>query len=807
MALGIVAVWLPWSRQHTYLRDFYDYGLVMAGVGRVEAGERPYVDFVTPIQSATFVFNAWAERLGGGGFQGMTRGCLAGAIAALVLMAATLSVRWPAAAAIAVSTAVVLGSLGQHTILWHNGLGVVFLGLAAWLAALQPVPARERRALEVLLGLVLFASGITKLNTHLAALAVTAGWALRVGWVEGVPMRAVAWRLAGIGAAGVVLPVGAELAWTGATLAQWWDQVVGLSGGARAMNLLHLFEVRSYLRPIHDYYGELRLPPIGLIGLVLTAITWLFGLARGAKRGDGRERICLTGACALAAATGLALLATNHEIAYVALAGWFALLAAIWLGFGLPREGWVLRGGVVLPALGLAVLFGESAWRGQRSQFGHAGTPREDYLPAEKAGPEFAYLQGTKLPPQFIEVLVNGRRWRETLTEAQRERVYYGPGLEVLDRIWPVARPSYQPLWFHHGTTYRKPQTDRLSRDLLPGGRYDYVLVPFAYDHWPETLGATLEGGYVADRIGPLWRRYDRQSLASVASRPFAYFRAFGGNVNPQLFRTDLEPLTAGEGRLFLGLTRGEGTLHFTWPSYRLHGEVVVARLTDEPADHEVTVRFKAVARMAGDQILPRWSAEVILPAGEREITREFLIEGLGHPLEMRVAFAETSVTRVAAGYRALRLNHAGDGPELPVSFSPDAAPVEPLGEEALRALLPGSWRPARAFTRGGRLTPNGFELPPHGELWFWSEGVVRAFHGEVSLAEDTPVPADPFVRSVAYKGGRVEIATQEGLDATRRRVPFRTWSPEPGSWLVLIAGTHYDAPPLRVRYTEVEAD
>lgn len=203
---------------------------------------------------------------------------------------------------------------------------------------------------------------------------------------------------------------------------------------------------------------------------------------------------------------------------------------------------------------------------------------------------------------------------------------------------------------------------------------------------------------------------------------------------------------------------------------------------------------------------MPRWSDEVTLPAGEREIVKEFLIEGLGHPLRMTVILPPDSPPEVAAGWRALRLNHAGNGPEVPASFSPDASPLEPLGEESLRALLPTAWRPERAYTRGGRLTAEGFELPPYGELWLWSEGVVNALHGEVAIDPEVDVQGDPFVRSLAYKGGRVEVATQEGLNRERRKVEFRTWSPEPGSWLVLVAGTHYDAPPLRVRYTQVDA-
>ena len=71
--LGAVAL-LPWWRHHDYLRDFYDYGLVIAGAGLIEQGLRPYVDFATPIQAGYFGLSALVETWGGGTFLALTRG-------------------------------------------------------------------------------------------------------------------------------------------------------------------------------------------------------------------------------------------------------------------------------------------------------------------------------------------------------------------------------------------------------------------------------------------------------------------------------------------------------------------------------------------------------------------------------------------------------------------------------------------------------------------------------------------------------------------------------------------------------------
>jgi len=50
---------------HTILRDFYDYGLVVAGACRLSLGERPYVDFSHPIQALHFRLAESAESVFG----------------------------------------------------------------------------------------------------------------------------------------------------------------------------------------------------------------------------------------------------------------------------------------------------------------------------------------------------------------------------------------------------------------------------------------------------------------------------------------------------------------------------------------------------------------------------------------------------------------------------------------------------------------------------------------------------------------------------------------------------------------------
>jgi hypothetical protein len=97
LVLASILALAPWWRNHRFLRDFYDYGLVMAGVGRIATGERPYVDFLTPIQTGTFLFNVWAEKLGDGTYQAMTQGAALLIILSVFVLAGILYRRFPLA--------------------------------------------------------------------------------------------------------------------------------------------------------------------------------------------------------------------------------------------------------------------------------------------------------------------------------------------------------------------------------------------------------------------------------------------------------------------------------------------------------------------------------------------------------------------------------------------------------------------------------------------------------------------------------------------------------------------------------------
>jgi hypothetical protein len=802
LLVGLVAlvVLAPWWRNHRYLRDLYDYGLVMAGVGRMAAGEHPYVDFVTPIQTGLFLLNGWAERLGGGTFQGMTRGTPVLAVLAVGLLAGLLARRWPWWAALSLAGAVASMAVVQHSIIWHNSLGVVCIAVAALASALAPTLRREQWGLHLLTAAALFLGGITKLNSHLVALACVLAWALHSGFTGPARWSAVFGTVLLAGFCGVVLPVGFELWLTGAPLETWWYNVVTLPLASRTGILGDALEWRFYFTTRHDYYGALALPQLGAVGVLVTGLFAVAGIRAAGPRRAG----WILGAALLAAASGAALLATNQEIAYVALGAWFALIAALWVGFGLRPGGVLFTAGLIGPALVIGGLAWHSAWQGQRSQFGHSAVSRSTYLEAGTAAPEYAYLRGTLLPPVIVSSLADLAGWLVRHAVGPQAPVFYGPGLEALERIWPVRKVPGLPLWMHGGTSYGAREDAALQQALSAEGVYQHVVVPESWNHWTVQAGAELDQRYVRDRLGPVWYLYEKLPSGVVSWRALEFLRAFGGNVDPgRLISQTMERHALADGRKFLGVTRGAGELQLVAPSYRAQGEAVLRRRPDAPG-RTGNVRFSVFA-VAGENQFQRWLADVTLPEDADEVLVPFGVDASGLPMRLEVQIPPELDGAVSAGWRGLSVMHAVDGPESPPRVQQSASEAFLANDPMRLALLPAGWNPDKVFVREGRTGPQGLEIAPGGEVWIRLTGGFTEINGVVTVAAADPMPVQPLIRVLYYKGARLDVLTQGPVRAEDRRFEFKAWSTEPGGWLVILTEPGQAFSPVSVRINSVK--
>jgi hypothetical protein len=783
VAAGVAVALLPWWRNRDYLRDLYDYGLVIAANGRLAGGEQPYVDFTTPIQAGFLVLGRLAEQLGGGTFLGMTWAAAALTLMAVMTLAWLFARRWPLAPSVLLATVIAVAAPAQHTILWHNSLGVVWLALVAGAAAIAPVWNRVewRGALLVAGGLLL--GGVNKLNFQLVALAVAMAWAVRAGLVGRASWRAVGLTLCGVLFAGLVLPVAIELAWTGSSLALWRYNVVELAVNSRAAGLRELASAQFLWRPMHDYYGPLLVPQVGALGLVMSGAAGFACRPREAAGLARRDRVLVPVAAALSAVAGGMLLATNQEIAWVGLAAWLALVASLWLGFGgdmrAPRSAAML----LLPAAVLGIAAWVSAWQGQRSQFGYSPAARAAYRPATEAGETFGYLRGMKLPPETVESLGLVRTWMPPAGETGRHPVFYGTGCEWLGRFFPAPVHGSAPLWVHWDTSYGPRETEWLKQTLAHDPRYQAILTTLARDAWPVGLDWVLREKFDRSLLGPVMVRWVRRNESAPAlADSIALLNELGGNVAAaglHFGETPLRILATKTAGALLGTRAGEGQARIWSPTFRLGGEAVLERMPGA-VDGVLRAEFRVVRHGAIPEDV-RWSATVEVPAGQMAATVPFQLDGHGHSLLLAVRVPDERLGQVAAGYRNLQITHSGESdsgaPRLRAGAAPDVD-LSSMASDGLWGSL--AWRPRQLVVRGGEATAQGIALRAGGELWFHTDGMTGEVRGRITArgaGRDLPT-----VRVVWSKGARLQVMRQgavpeEGFD-------FHAWTAEPGGWI-----------------------
>jgi hypothetical protein len=785
----------PWWRNHGYLRDLYDYGLVIAGNGHLNLGERPYVDFTTPIQAGFLGLNWMFERLGGGTYAGLTLGAAALIVIAAAGLPLLLARRLPWWAAVPVGAAVAVSAASQHTILWHNALGVITLAFATWAVACAPVVRRATWSWHGVAAAALFLGGVNKLNYQLVSVAVCGAWTLRAGFGREAGWGRVLASLAAILVAGVVAPVAAELAWTGASLQLWVANVVELPAGARTGILREILTGHFWVRPIHDYYGPLLLPQVGLVAAWLAL--WAILGCWPAKDGKRTDRLFVPVAALGALAAGAALLATNYEIAPLGLGAWLALLVSVWLGFGPTQRPVRLAVGLVLPALLLGGAAWWSAWLGQRSQFGYSGAPRADYVPATNAGPKFAFLRGLRLPPDVASSLEAVERSLPDVDEQGYRPVFYSLGTEWLERCFPTPPEKGKPLWVHWGTSYSADAIARLRDKFATGETYPMVLNTVARDEWPDEILPVLRQDYAADFIGPtIKRRIYRGRDYVDLSDSFKTLALLGGNLDGHVFHFDHHPLTFKQvtgDRIVLGTSRSAGSVLMRTPSYHARGVAIIARLPGA-GDGQLHAGFKVTAHGAIPEDM-RWGAQVELPAGQESIAVPFEFDSLGKMVELWVMPHDQSAGKIFAGFRELELTNSiewnEDVPNLRPQRLPDTGVTPELAENLFG---PIAWRPRQWIVRGGSAGANGVELATGGEMWLRTAGMTGEIRGRIT----TPSGRSPRVWVVWYKGGRLQIM-QNGQVAVDAPLDFHVWTAEPSGWVGILVEAG-EGSPVQVR-------
>lgn len=790
LSAGTIVVWL---HNRDILRDLFDYSTVIVAAGKIEAGLKPYTGVRTPMQSSVYLLNYLTEQIFGRSYLALTWGGLVQALGGGLLLRALVVRRLGSIGATVVALAVVLAGLLQHMVFFYNPVGILCFGAVLFGLAVEPAlwPVRSWRPGAVLGAL--FLCGLNKLNFQGATLLL-AGMLSVTAWTSGrIPFAAVVRNALLVGLFGAVLPLAFELAWSGASPALWFENVV-LLPTARHAYVREAAGWGMYLRPAFDFHHHLLIRPIGGLGLglLLAAGGWLLRDARVRRRpaADWIARLLLIGS---GCAVGALLMITNHETAMLTSLAYPITAVAVYLNFPAAAEvvaaRWAGRGIVGLNLLWV-VAGAYAAWHGSRLLYGLNPPPRSDYVKLHSSSRALAYFDGVRMLPAQIDACERLAAKLRTMEDSggKLSGVLFGPGLEWLERAYPEAIVNGSPIWYHAGTTLHERDADYFKA-LLDGGRRR-LAVQHGWESWPGSIQQLLARDYRAERVSGRDVMYHPRDLRGpvVAAPapgilpPDVFRDAIEGNVLIASTRYSEEmAIHSGPGGRAFGAARDT---NWSWPlgTYDAAGKLV-ARLQPDAAVAGV-VTFRAIAGDPVDGEL-LWETPVALGPDRREVILPVVLQPGGRPVWLQTKVPADGSGKFFGGWREMRITHTN---------GQDRSPPPPFGR-ALQRIWPEATEPVADqiwFARAGQpLTGDGWATLPAED---WRRDTMQS--GKLSVtAEFEPDPANPgdhLVMTLAwYRGSRFEIMTEKEIDPrTTPRLTLDAYVPEAGGWVGVLVRT-----------------
>ncbi|AOS44958.1 hypothetical protein Verru16b_02027 [Lacunisphaera limnophila] len=262
---------------------------------------------------------------------------------------------------------------------------------------------------------------------------------------------------------------------------------------------------------------------------------------------------------------------------------------------------------------------------------------------------------------------------------------------------------------------------------------------------------------------------------------------------------------TLADGRTFLGVDRAQGEVKVLAPSNRMQAEAVLRRAPGVRPAAGAVVRFEAFS-VAGGNSYPRGTVELTLGVDADEQVLNVPVDSGGSPVRLVVTVPPELAGQVTAGWRALNILHAVDGPAAPSVLRSGARDIHPAGAEIRAALLPADWSPPEVHVRDVQVGPDGLELRPGGEIWIRLAGLYQEISGVATVVDRPAGAVDPVLRVVYFKGPKLDVLVQSAIRAPADNLPFKAWSAERDGWLVLMLEPYRTSPAVRIRLTGVRA-
>lgn len=771
MTAGLVAVWY---RNRDILRDLFDYSTVVTAAGKVEAGYKPYTGVRSPMQSATYLLNYWTELAFGRNYLALTWGGLLQALGGALL------VRWIARASFSplqstvIAAAVALAGLSQHVVFFYNPIGILCLTLA-WLGLAADPELRPGARTVAVFG-ALFLGGINKLSFHGATMAVAGLMMIAACAADRITVRVAIRNLVWMGVAGVGAPLWFELVWTGASLREWWENVV-LLPQARLHSWGQILDSGIYLRPVYSFHHFLLVPAIGGIGLAFLWVTGAHIWWNGAKEERPAFDLSLRAGLILAGSLfGGLLMITNHETVMLTSLAFLIAGIAFHVLYRPPVSPrlpvWLMASAWVWVVAG-----GYAAWHGSRVLYATERPSREGYVRLDSPARALAYFRGVRMPPDQVDALERTAARLKTLEDSRGRlpEMLFGPALEWMERAYPETIAKHEPIWYHAGTSLHDADVDYF-RELLDGGRRR-LIAQRGWQAWPPAIARILEEGYREETVGSRDVLYHpRRGAAGPIladesnSIPANVYRdAVGGNVliRATQFSRNMALHPSAAGMLF-GATENTA---WSWPrgARDFQGEAVAENLGNTCG----SIIFRVFTGGPDGNLL--WEAEGAVTPTQRVVRVPLRVQAGDGPLWLQTEKRGGPGAQVLGGWRELRINHADDRRDMPAL--PFGQGLQLIGASDPESNLWFGTSPEALHADNWATVP--------WENWRWQKRGRWHIRVTVELIPNEADPGDPVVVTLGwYRAGRFEIMSERMVDLRKvSQLTLDARMPEAEGW------------------------
>jgi hypothetical protein len=486
---ALVLIWV-WHWNYNLLGDFYDYSIFASSGGYLHHGLKPYRDFTTSLQSLPIYLCYGAEWLFGPRYLALA---FANLIVGLVFYAGTLLLlgkRLPFVLCVMSAMALGVATFFQHGILWYNSVAMMLLALIVWQSANIGRERRMSKSRLAVLCLLIFLSSMVKANFHLLGLfmclAALSYSFLRSDWPQ---RKQFVWAAPLIFLSAFVLGPIVEVVVNGTTFYDFFEQVFRTPTGRMRDILPQLLSPSLYFNKAHDFYPDNYSAGIYLTGALIYAICAFTSVRKPAPIIASNEKtafrrhylipIFLIGHffCSLL------LTASNHDIQVLTASYLVVGLIAVYVMFGDSMPDAEIRC-FKLAILLLSGIFliagGASSFKHSRLRFLESDSDKSHGTASTSSGLS-GYFQSVRFTPTASSRLarINAFMAKNKLAGTP-EKVYWGPGLEMLNRVYGTCPTGRLPLWYHLHVSVNDDDSPRII-EALEKNHYEWVIYSVYY--------------------------------------------------------------------------------------------------------------------------------------------------------------------------------------------------------------------------------------------------------------------------------------------------------------------------------------